>query len=63
MTTQMQKDKDPDIINSEKAMLRAAKAAQEKARRYGHGVMIYKDGKVVEWLPETGIKRSYNEGA
>lgn len=46
---------DEDIENGLIALRRAAKAAQERAKRHGHGVIIYKDGQVVEWFPGTDI--------
>lgn len=48
-------DTDEDIENALIALRRAAKAAQERAKRHGHGVIIYKDGQVVEWFPGTDI--------
>jgi hypothetical protein len=35
---------DPDFRNAELAMRRAA----ERARRFGHGIVIYENGKIVE---------------
>lgn len=46
-------DIDEDIANALKTLKRAAKIAQEKAKQYGHGVIIYKDDHIVEWLPEA----------
>ena len=39
---------DPDFRNAEIAIRRAAKKARERARRFGHGVIIYKDGRIIE---------------
>lgn len=39
---------DPDVRNAEPALHRAAERARERARRYGHGIMIYEDGRVIE---------------
>ncbi len=39
---------DPDFRNAELAMRRAAERARERARRFGHGIVIYEDGKIVE---------------
>jgi hypothetical protein len=47
---------DPDFRNAEIAMLRAAKKARERAKRFGHGVMIYENGKIVEEQPEADSK-------
>ena len=33
---------DPDFRNAEKALLRAAKKARERAKRFGHGVIFMK---------------------
>ena len=43
---------DPDIRLAETALMRAALKARERARRYGHGIIIYENGKMVEKLPE-----------
>lgn len=39
---------DSDIVNSEAALLRAAKRAREIARRVDGYVVVYRDGKIVE---------------
>jgi hypothetical protein len=39
---------DPDFRNAELAIRRAAVRARERARRFGHGIVIYKDGKIIE---------------
>ena len=39
---------DPDMRGAEKAIHRAAQKARERARRFGHGVIIYENGKMVE---------------
>jgi hypothetical protein len=46
-------DTDEDIENALIALRRAAKKVHEKARRNGDSVIIYKDGQVVEWFPDT----------
>jgi len=43
---------DPDIRLAEKALMRAALKARERARRFGHGIFIYENGKIVEKLPD-----------
>jgi hypothetical protein len=43
---------DPDIRLAETAIKRAALKARERARRFGHGIIIYENGKMVEKLPE-----------
>lgn len=44
----VQKERDPDLAAAEVAMKRAAKKAQLKASRLGTGVVVWKDGRVVE---------------
>lgn len=39
---------DPDIAGSKKAIVRAAKRARERASRFGHGIIIYEYGEIVE---------------
>ena len=39
---------DPDFRNAELAIRRAAERARERARRFGHGIVIYENGKIVE---------------
>ena len=39
---------DPDLKNAGQALQRAAERARERARRYGHGIVVYEDGKIVE---------------
>lgn len=43
---------DPDMRGAEKAIHRAALKARERARRFGHGIIIYENGKIIEKLPE-----------
>ncbi len=43
---------DPDIRLAEKALRRAALKARERARRFGHGIIVYENGKMVEKFPE-----------
>ncbi len=47
------KTRDPDIVNAEIAIKRAAKRAREKAKRIGAGVIVLKDGKIVEERQEN----------
>jgi hypothetical protein len=37
---------------AEKAIHRAALKARERARRFGHGIIIYENGKIVEKTPD-----------
>ena len=48
---------DPDMRGAEIAIQRAAKRARERARRFGHGIIIYENGKIVEKLPEEESKK------
>lgn len=43
---------DPDIRLAEAAVRRAALKARERAQRFGHGVIIYENGKMVEKFTE-----------
>lgn len=43
-----QKQRDPDLAAAEIAMKRAAQRARERARRIGAGVVVLKDGRIVE---------------
>jgi hypothetical protein len=43
---------DPDIRLAEIALRRAALKARERAKRFGHGIIIYENGKMVEKLPD-----------
>lgn len=43
--------RDPDLVNSEATLRRAAKCAREHALRTAGYVVIYRDGKIVEdWV-------------
>ena len=44
---------DPDFRNAEIAIQRAAKKARERARRFGHGVIIYEHGRIIEECPDA----------
>ena len=46
---------DPDFRNAEIALRRAARKARERARRFGHGVFIYENGKIVEERPGEDV--------
>ena len=51
-TNQPQIAQDPDIVNSEVAMLRAAQLARRRAWQAGIGVIVMKDGKIVEEMQD-----------
>ena len=42
---------DPDVINSEIALRRAAQKARERARRHGWEPAVFKDGKIIPARP------------
>ena len=42
------KERDPDFVNAEIALQRAAQRARRRARQAGIGVVVMKDGKIVE---------------
>lgn len=42
------KQRDPDLAAAEIAMKRAAKKAHERAKRTGAGIIVLKDGQIVE---------------
>lgn len=46
---------DPDMRGAEKALLRAALKARERARRFGHGIIIYENGRMVEKIPDKDL--------
>ena len=43
---------DPDMQEAPRALLRAARRAREVARRTGTGVVVFRDGKIVEVSPD-----------
>ena len=47
-----QKERDPDLINAEVALRRAAQKARQKAGQAGIGVVVVQDGKIVEERPD-----------
>lgn len=47
-----QKERDPDLINAEVALKRAAQKARQRAGQACIGVVVVKDGKIVEERPE-----------
>ena len=44
---------DPDIRLAEAALIRAALKARERAKRFGHGIIIYENGRIVEKIPDN----------
>jgi len=47
------KKRDPDLIFAETAMKRAARKARERARQVGAGVVILRNGQIVQERLET----------
>jgi len=47
---------DPDMRGAEIAIQRAAKMARERARLFGHGIIVYENGKTVEKYPKDGYQ-------
>ena len=47
------KQRDPDLAAAEIAMKRAAANARQKAKQVGAGVVLWKDGQVVEERQNT----------
>ncbi len=51
------KQRDPDFVKAKTAIKRASLAARERARKLGMGVVIMKEGQIVEECPD-GTMRS-----
>lgn len=51
-TSNNEKQRDPDLINAEIAMKRAARKARLRAMQAGIGVMVYRDGRIIEEKPD-----------
>ncbi len=51
-TNQSPRPCDPDFVNSEIAMLRAAQLARRRAWQAGIGVIVMKDGTIVEEMQD-----------
>ncbi|MFZ0612697.1 MAG: hypothetical protein WAM73_10695 [Desulfobacterales bacterium] len=49
------KKRDPDLVGAEIAIKRAARKAREKAMRAGAGVIVLKDGHIVEERQNTPV--------
>ena len=52
-TNKSGKKRDSDFIKAEAAMQRAALKAREKAKRVGSGVVVLKEGRIVEESSDT----------
>lgn len=49
------KKRDPDLAAAEIAMKRAAAKARQRAKQVGTGVVVWKDGHVVEERQNTSV--------
>lgn len=49
------KKRDPDLAAAEVAMQRAAAKARQKAKQVGAGVVLWKDGQIVEERQNTSV--------
>ena len=49
------KERDPDLINAEIALKRAAKRARAQADKAGIGVIVLQNGRIVEELPDKKL--------
>lgn len=47
-STKDEKKRDPDFINAEIALKRAARKARQRAQQAGVGVIVLQDGKIIE---------------
>ncbi|MBE9197110.1 hypothetical protein IQ219_17770 [Synechocystis sp. LEGE 06083] len=47
------REEDPDILGAENALRRAGQRARERAKQAGIGVIIFKDGQIVEEMPDS----------
>lgn len=50
------KKRDPDLAAAEIAMKRAARKARERARQVGAGIVVWKDGQLVEERQNTQVE-------
>ncbi|MCK9363015.1 MAG: hypothetical protein M0P74_05385 [Syntrophales bacterium] len=51
-STAGEKKRDPDFINAEIALKRAALKARQQAQQAGIGVIVLQDGKIMEERPD-----------
>lgn len=49
-------ERDPDFINAEIALKRAALKARQLAAQAGIGVMVIEDGKIIEEMPDNASR-------
>ena len=48
--------RDPDFINAEIALKRAARKARQLAQQAGIGVIVLQDGQIIEERPEDALE-------
>lgn len=53
VSTDGEKKRDPDFINAEIALKRAARKARQRALQAGIGVIVLQDGQITEERPDT----------
>jgi hypothetical protein len=53
--SEKQKERDPDLINAEVALKRAAQKARLRAGQAGIGVIVVQDGRIIEEQPDRPI--------
>ena len=51
-STKVEKKRDPDFVNSEIALMRAARKARQLAQQAGIGVIVLQDGQIMEERPD-----------
>jgi hypothetical protein len=49
------RERDPDFVNAEIALKRAAQKARLRALQAGIGVIVVQDGRIIEELPDKAI--------
>ncbi len=49
-----EKKRDPDFINAEIALKRAARKARQRALQAGVGIIVLQDNRIVEEIPDHG---------
>lgn len=62
MKTTIRLPKDRDILNAEKALIRAGKSALNTARRTGTPCYVYKNGKIVDIAKHLNRKSENSSG-
>ncbi|MCP5443683.1 MAG: hypothetical protein H6968_11670 [Chromatiaceae bacterium] len=55
-SAQKERRRDPDLVAAEVAMKRAARKARDRARQTGTGVVVWKEGQIVEERQDSSAK-------